>query len=180
MARQIVQGEIDMNFYYGPKQPSDLVPRKPEEGYPGHRSKESSKVCPPKGLKLEDDARYSMMHLWVKIEDYHMIVGITDYAQDQLGDIIYVELPEPDTRFDQNEVFGFVESAKSVSDLHMPVGGSVIAINPLLAEAPDHMNKDPYGDGWLLKVLPADPNDLGALMTATDYLARVRPETDSD
>jgi glycine cleavage system H protein len=109
------------------------------------------------------------MHLWVKTEDYHLVVGITDFAQDQLGDIIYVKLPAPDTTFGQNEVFGFVESAKTVSDLYMPVGGSVIARNPLLAAAPDRINKDPYGDGWMLKVLPTDRKDLDTLMSAPAY-----------
>lgn len=128
-------------------------------------------------FSLDQTVRYSEEHTWAKIEDYHITVGISDFAQDQLGEIIYVELPEPDATFAQNDVFGFVESVKSASDLYMPVGGTVIAVNASLADAPELVNNEPYKNGWMIKVLPANQSELDTLLSPQDYLEMLKPNS---
>jgi glycine cleavage system H protein len=118
---------------------------------------------------LNHTVRYCEEHTWARIEDHHIAVGISDYAQKQLGEIIYVDLPEPDVTFNANDVFGFVESVKTASDLYMPVSGKVIAINDDLAGAPELINVDPYEGGWLLKVLPNEPSEFDTLLPPQDY-----------
>lgn len=124
----------------------------------------------PSELTLDDTVRYSREHTWAKSEDYHITIGITDFAQDQLGEIIYIELPEPDATFGHHGVFGFVESVKTGSNLYMPVSGKVIAVNRHLAEAPDLVNNEPYEGGWMIKVLPTDRSELDTLLSPHDYL----------
>ncbi|MDD2316455.1 MAG: glycine cleavage system protein GcvH [Desulfobacterales bacterium] len=117
------------------------------------------------------DLRFAQDHEWAKLEDGRVRVGISDYAQDQLGDVVYVELPQAGETFEQGAVFGTVESVKAVSELYMPVGGRILAVNEKLEGAPELVNTDPYGDGWMIVVEPADLRQLDALMNSAQYLA---------
>lgn len=125
------------------------------------------------------DRRYTREHEWVKVEDQVGTVGITDYAQDQLGDIVYVRLPEVGTQVRQMEPFGEIESVKAVSDLYAPVSGEVIEVNAALEERPELVNQSPYGEGWMVRVRLSDPSELDSLMTAEEYdryTAELAPE----
>ncbi len=122
-------------------------------------------------LIFTDDVRYSEDHEWAREEDGHYVIGISDYAQDQLGDIVYVELPEVGARFDRGEEFGSVESVKAVSELYMPLNGEVVEVNTALEESPELINTDPYDDGWIIKIKNADADDFGQLMDRTAYRA---------
>ncbi len=115
------------------------------------------------------DRKYTKEHEWVKLDEDLAIVGITGYAQEQLGDIVYVELPQPGDTLSQFESFGIIESVKAASDLFAPIGGDVVAVNEELVDRPELVNEDPYGDGWLLKVNPADKSEMDGLMTAEEY-----------
>lgn len=126
---------------------------------------------------LDDMVRFSKEHTWAKNEDHHITVGISDFAQKQLGEIIYIELPEPDATFGQDSVFGFVESVKTASDLYAPISGKVIAVNHSLAETPELVNSDPYQDGWMIKMLPTDRSELDELLSPHEYLQMVSPDT---
>jgi len=117
----------------------------------------------PKKLK------YNSEHLWVKVNGDNAIIGVTDYAQDQLGDVIYVDIPETDYELEQNESFGTIESAKSVSELYAPVSGHVIRVNESLKDEPELINEEPYDTGWLLEVKLSNENELNELMGAEDY-----------
>ena len=117
----------------------------------------------PQGLK------YSKEHEWVATEDVVATVGITDHAQDQLGEIVYIELPAVGDKISKDDPFGVVESVKAVSDIYAPVTGTVIEINEDLPESPETVNEDPYGDGWLIKVKITDMSDLDDLMDADEY-----------
>lgn len=120
-------------------------------------------------MEVPDTLRYTEEHEWTKVEDGHVRVGITHYAQDQLGDVVYVELPAPGDRVRANEVFGVVESVKAASDLFSPVTGEVTAVNEALAEAPELVNDDPYGEGWMLVVAVDDPGAVDGLLDAAAY-----------
>jgi glycine cleavage system H protein len=122
-------------------------------------------------VEYPQDVRYTRQHEWARLEDGRVRVGITDYAQDALGDVVYVDLPESGTALVADRPFGEVESTKSVSDVYAPVGGTVIERNSLLEERPELVNEQPYGDGWLLVVEPADPGALEGLMDADAYQA---------
>jgi glycine cleavage system H protein len=114
------------------------------------------------------DRRYLASHEWVTTEAPHR-VGITDYAQDELGDVVFVELPAAGDEVAAGEEFGVVESIKAVSDLYAPVSGEVTAVNETLLDQPELVNQDPYGDGWMLEVDPAAPDELDDLLEAGDY-----------
>lgn len=107
-------------------------------------------------LNFPDELAYSRDHLWARINGDRVRIGITDYAQDQLGDIVYVELPEPEDHFDADEEFGSIESVKTVSQLHSPLAGTVSAINPLLEDEPATIASSPYDAGWLIEITPDD------------------------
>lgn len=119
---------------------------------------------------LVDGLKYAKEHEWVKKEGDTVKIGITDYAQDQLGAIIFVELPEVDSEFDKGDEFGNLESTKAVVDLYMPIGGKIVAINEALEDDSELVNKDPYGDGWMIEVALSDPAELDALMDKDAYL----------
>ncbi len=125
-------------------------------------------------LNLPSDVRYSKEHEWVSGEGELFKVGISDYAQDQLGDIVYVELPEAGATLEQGEEFGTVESVKAVSELYMPISGEVMEVNTELEDSPELMSDDPYGGGWMIKVKPSDPAQLDQLMDHQAYLAMLR------
>lgn len=115
------------------------------------------------------DCKYSKEHEWVRLEGRLATVGITDYAQDQLGDIVYVELPPLGEVLTQFEPFGVVESVKAASDLYAPLSGEVVEVNEGLADHPEFVNEDPYGRGWMIKIEPQDASELGNLLTAEEY-----------
>ena len=127
----------------------------------------------PNELNLPDDVRYSEEHEWAKKDGDTVIVGITDYAQDQLGDIVYVELPQMGAVFEKGAVFGTLESVKAVSEVFMPVAGEVVGVNSDLENTPEAVNKDPYG-AWLVRVKPVDPSDMDDLMTREAYLNHLK------
>ena len=116
-----------------------------------------------------DNFRYTKEHEWVRVEGDTGTVGITDHAQQELGDIVYVDLPKLGAHLDQGKSLGSVESVKAVSDIYAPVSGEVVAINETLAEAPEKLNQDPHGDAWLVKVRLTAPGEVTALMSAADY-----------
>ena len=115
------------------------------------------------------DLRYTKEHEWAKVEGGRARVGITHYAQDQLGDVVFVELPKVGTQVRQMRGFGVVESVKAVSDLFAPLSGEVVEVNGDLAQHPEKVNQDPYGTGWLIVVTIADPKEVETLMTAAQY-----------
>lgn len=122
---------------------------------------------------VPDDLYYLDTHEWLDRENDTARVGITAFAQDELGDIVFVELPDVGDSFEQNDAFGVIESIKAVSDLYSPVSGSVIAVNDALANAPELVNEDPFGDGWMIELELQDPDDLDALLTAEAYRDRI-------
>ncbi len=125
-------------------------------------------------LSFADDVLYAQDHEWVRKENETVRIGISDYAQDQLGDIVFVELPQPGDAFDQNETFGTVESVKAVSELYMPVSGTVEAVNTGLEDSPEWVNTAPYTDGWMIQVRLKDPDQLNALMAKAAYLQMLK------
>jgi glycine cleavage system H protein len=118
---------------------------------------------------IPEDRKYTREHEWVKVEDGVAVVGITDYAQRELGDVVFVNLPATGTRVKQFERFGEIESVKAVSDLYAPVSGEVIEVNPRLGSEPELVNRSPYEEGWMLKVRLEDPAELDNLLTAEEY-----------
>jgi len=125
-------------------------------------------------LQLPDDVRYTEDHEWARTEGEKTKAGISDYAQDQLGDIVYVELPQTGDSFDKGQEFGTVESVKAVAELYMPVGGTIFAVNSALEKSPELVNKDPYGDGWMIEIEPSDPAQFDALMKKDVYLETLK------
>ena len=117
-------------------------------------------------MSVPEELQYTRSHEWVRREGETATVGITDHAQDELGDVVFVELPETGATFDAGEAFGAVESVKAVSDLYAPVGGEVLEVNGALEDAPEKINEDPYGDGWILKLRASGG---GALLSAQEY-----------
>lgn len=115
------------------------------------------------------DLRYTKEHEWVRVEGEVGTIGITDWAQDQLGDIVFVSLPEAGAQLSQMAVFGEIESVKAVSELYSPVSGEVTESNQALADKPELVNESPYGDGWILRVRVSDPSEVDALLTAEQY-----------
>jgi glycine cleavage system H protein len=111
-------------------------------------------------LNIPEDLLYTKSHEWVRIEGDTATIGITDHAQDELGDVVFVELPDEGATFDAGESFGTVESVKAVSDLYAPVGGEVVEVNSTLEDAPENINEDPYGEGWIVKLRTTDELDL--------------------
>jgi glycine cleavage system H protein len=119
------------------------------------------------------DLRYTREHEWARQEGEHIRVGITHYAQEQLGDVVFVELPKVGARVTAHQSFGVVESVKAVSDLFAPVSGEVVEVNTELAKKPELVNQDPYGRGWMLVIKPADPAEWDQLLTAQQYQEHV-------
>ena len=118
---------------------------------------------------IPEDRRYSQDHEWALVEDGRVRVGITDYAQDALGDVVFVQLPEVGATVGAGESLGEVESTKSVSDVYAPVSGLVVEVNAELADAPNRLNEDPYGEGWICVIEPQDPSSLDGLLDAEAY-----------
>jgi glycine cleavage system H protein len=122
-------------------------------------------------VEFPEDLRYTKEHEWARTEGSRVRVGITDFAQDALGDVVYVDLPEVGASVDAEQPFGEVESTKSVSDVFSPLSGTIAERNPLIEEHPELVNQQPYGDGWLVVIDPTDVAQLDALMDATAYRA---------
>lgn len=120
------------------------------------------------------DLYYSETHQWARVEDGVATVGITYYAQEQLGDIVYVELPRPDEEAKRGEPLGSVESVKAVADVNAPVSGRVVEVNASLDDAPEQINQDPYGSGWLARIELSDPAEVRSLMNAQQYVQHVQ------
>jgi glycine cleavage system H protein len=128
----------------------------------------------PEGLK------YSKEHEWVLVEGSTATIGITEFAQEELGDIVYVELPEVGEKIVKDDPFGAVESVKAVSDVYAPVSGAVLEINDILPDNPETINDDPYGDGWMIRVELSDVDDLKDLMDADEYAEYVQQQKEND
>ncbi len=126
---------------------------------------------------IPSDLRYAPSHEWCRLEDDGSVtVGISDHAQEQLGDLVFVEVPEVGAHFGAGEAMGVVESVKAASDVYCPIGGEVIAVNESLADAPEAVNSDPYGEGWLIRLQPDDSTRIEELLDATAYDAVVQGE----
>ncbi|MFP4662958.1 MAG: glycine cleavage system protein GcvH [Bacteroidales bacterium] len=120
-------------------------------------------------MKIQEDYKYSKTHEWVKVDGDEAYIGVSDYAQQQLGDVVFVEVETEGEELDKEEAFGTIEAVKTVSDIYMPIGGEVLAFNEKLEDSPDLVNKDPYGDGWIIKVKISDKSELDDLMDAEAY-----------
>ncbi|MBT3216432.1 MAG: glycine cleavage system protein GcvH [Candidatus Marinimicrobia bacterium] len=120
-------------------------------------------------MTIPNDLKYTKDHEWVKMHDGSVTVGITDYAQKELGDIVFVEFPELNDHITKDEPFGTIEAVKTVADLFAPLSGEIININDEIEDAPDFVNSDPYGDGWLVKIKIPDESEWNLLMSASDY-----------
>ncbi len=120
-------------------------------------------------MKLDANARYTESHEWVRLEGDAMVCGITDHAQEELSDVVYVELPEVGASFNRGDQFGVIESVKAASDLYMPVSGEILAVNQELLNSPELVNKDPYGKGWMIKIKPSNPAEWDSLLTPEEY-----------
>src|SRR5579885_2012189 len=127
-------------------------------------------------MEIPAGLRYSKEHEWVATEDEVATIGITDYAQEQLGEIVYVELPAVGDKISKDDAFGVVESVKAVSDIYAPVSGTVVEVNQELPESPEMINEDPYGDGWLVKVKVSDATELEDLLDNDEYEELVAAE----
>ena len=124
-------------------------------------------------MQFPEDLRYSTEHTWARCEGNRVTVGITDFAQEELGEVLFVELPPVGRAVRRGEAFGVVESVKAVSDLVAPVSGSVAAVNPRLDETPELVNQVPYGDGWMIAIEASDAADWQTLLNATDYQSTI-------
>lgn len=127
---------------------------------------------------IPDDLHYSKDHEWVRVEGNVALIGITDYAQDSLGDVVYVELPKVGDDFAANESFGSVESVKAVSEVFSPVSGEIVGLNETLADAPEKVNQDPYGQGWMIRVQMSNSGEVDSLLTAAEYEDFTKAETE--
>ncbi|NAS32108.1 glycine cleavage system protein GcvH [Flavobacteriaceae bacterium R38] len=120
-------------------------------------------------MNLPSDLKYTKDHEWIRIEDNIAVVGITDFAQSELGDIVYVEVETVDETLDKDEVFGTVEAVKTVSDLFLPLSGEIIEFNTLLEDEPEKVNADPYGEGWMIKIKISDTSEIDTLLSDAGY-----------
>ena len=118
---------------------------------------------------VPEDLHYSKDHEWIKVEGDTGTIGITDYAQNSLGDVVYVELPKVGDKFDANDSFGSVESVKAVSEIYTPVGGEVVEVNESLQDEAEKVNTDPYGEAWLIRIRMTNPGEIDKLMNAAEY-----------
>jgi glycine cleavage system H protein len=127
-------------------------------------------------MNFPNSVRYTKEHEWLRVEGQEAVVGITDFAQDSLGDVVFVELPAVGATLTQGQIFGVVESNKTVSDLFAPVGGKVLAVNETLREKPEQVNSDPYGGGWMLRIALTSTAEVSTLLDANAYEAFVASE----
>ncbi|HON20445.1 MAG TPA: glycine cleavage system protein GcvH [Bacteroidales bacterium] len=124
-------------------------------------------------MKILENLKYAKNHEWIKVEGNEALIGISDFAQHELGDIVFVDVPSVGETLDKNEAFGSIEAVKTVSDVYMPVGGEVLAFNEALEGEPALINSDPYGEGWIVRIKMTSPAELNDLMDATAYKAEI-------
>jgi glycine cleavage system H protein len=127
-------------------------------------------------MKFDPDLLYSEDHEWVRVEGEEAVLGISDYAQDQLSDVVYVELPEEGDLFEKGDIFAVVESVKAASDVYTPVSGEILEINEALEDSPELVNQDPYGRAWFVRISLQDPSELDGLMDAEAYKAFIEEQ----
>ncbi len=127
-------------------------------------------------MDFPEDLKYTKEHEWVRVEGESAVVGVTDYAQDSLGDVVYVELPDEGSAVAKDEPFGVVESVKAVSDLYAPVSGNVTEVNDTIVDSPEVINEDPYGDAWMIKIEFNNPADLDGLFSSDEYQKYIEEE----
>lgn len=120
-------------------------------------------------MNLPENLKYTKDHEWIRIEGDIAIIGITDYAQEQLGDIVFIEIEVEGENLDKEEVFGTIEAVKTVSDMFMPISGEVVEVNPVLEDAPELVNTDPYGEGWMIKIKFNDSSEINELLDIATY-----------
>ena len=120
-------------------------------------------------MTFDDSVKYQESHEWARVEGDLVVIGISDYAQDELGDVVFVELPEVGTSLKKGDAFGVVESVKAASDLYLPAGGEIAEVNEALKDTPEKVNEAPFGDGWIVKVKAGDLSELDSLMDAAAY-----------
>jgi glycine cleavage system H protein len=130
-------------------------------------------------MNFPDDLKYSKSHEWVRVEGKQAVIGISAYAAEELGDIVYVELPEEDEELEKDAAFGVIESVKATADLYIPIAGRVVEVNTPLMDSPEVINDDPYGDGWMLTIAIADASELEELMDAETYQKFIEEEQES-
>ncbi len=124
-------------------------------------------------MNIPDSLKYTKDHEWLKVDGDTALIGITDFAQGELGDIVFIEIETEGEQLSKHDVFGTIEAVKTVSDMYMPVSGEVLEVNPKIMDTPEVVNKDPYGEGWLIKVKIEDASEIDALMDATAYKSHV-------
>ena len=124
-------------------------------------------------MSIPNELKYTSDHEWVRVEGEDFVIGITDHAQDSLGDVTFVELPDIGARFEDKAVFGVVESVKAASDLYMPVTGEIVEVNDSLNDSPEKVNSDPYGNGWMIKIRPDQADSIGSLLDADAYFSEI-------
>lgn len=120
-------------------------------------------------MNIPSNLKYSKDHEWIRVEGQEAVIGITDFAQGQLGDIVFVDVTTEGETLDQDEIFGSIEAVKTVSDAFLPVGGEILEFNEALVDSPESVNKDPYGAGWIIKIRMTDPSQVDSLLSAEDY-----------
>ncbi len=120
-------------------------------------------------MDIPEDLLFTTDHEWIRVQDDVITIGITEFAQEQLGDVVYVELPDEGQEIDAEDAFGSVESVKAVSEIYSPIGGTVVEVNELLEDSPEKVNTDPYGDGWMVQLSTGDTSDLSSLMSPGAY-----------
>ncbi len=120
-------------------------------------------------MNVPANLKYTKDHEWIKVEGSNAVIGVTEFAQSQLGDVVFIEIETQGETLDKEEVFGTIEAVKTVSDMFMPVGGEILEVNPKLSESPDVVNKDPYGDGWMIKIKITDAAQLNELLSPEQY-----------
>jgi glycine cleavage system H protein len=130
-------------------------------------------------MEFPDHLKYTREHEWARIENGSVVIGVTDYAQESLGEVVYVELTEVGTKVFMSEAFGVIESTKAVSDLYSPVSGTVIDVNDTLLDSPELINEDPYDEGWILRIEVSDPAELDQLLDATAYASFIEGQRES-
>jgi glycine cleavage system H protein len=124
-------------------------------------------------MSVPEELKYSEDHEWTRKEGDVLVVGITDYAQGELGDVVYLDLPAVGDSFNQKDAFGSIEAVKAAADLYMPISGEIVEVNDSLPDAPETINKDPYGDGWMIKIKMSNAEEYDALMDAAGYEAHI-------
>ncbi|HCT29444.1 MAG TPA: glycine cleavage system protein GcvH [Bacteroidales bacterium] len=120
-------------------------------------------------MNVPANLKYTKDHEWIKVDGNNAVIGVTEFAQSQLGDVVFIEIETQGETLAKEEVFGTIEAVKTVSDMFMPVGGEVLEVNPKLSDSPDVVNKDPYGDGWMIKIKMSDPAQLNELLSPEQY-----------